>query len=138
MKLQCCFCKHIICNPEWDEMLDCELATEETGVMKCCYDKSSPFKLFELDPNSKTCISYLKAYKEEYGRPKAKSEEPVKLVPGKQYLISYHLFGVPLFSSAVATYKEEVGCDALYSKYFLVPGLNRKVTPSEVTSIKNI
>ena len=138
MKLQCCFCKHIFCNPEWDEMLDCELAKEETCTTKCCYDKISPFKLFELDPNSKTCISYLKAYKEEYGRYKVKSEEPVKLMPGKQYLISYHLFGVPLFSSAVATYKEDVGCDALYSKYFSVPGLDRKVTPSEVTSIKNI
>lgn len=31
MKPQCCACKHICCNPEYDEMLDCDLALEETG-----------------------------------------------------------------------------------------------------------
>jgi len=31
MKLQCCFCKHIVWNVEYDGMLDCELALEEEG-----------------------------------------------------------------------------------------------------------
>ena len=65
MKIQCAFCKHVCCNPEWDEMIDCELALEETGKIKCC-DVS--FYQFELETNEKTCKSYLNAYNREYGR----------------------------------------------------------------------
>ena len=63
MKLQCCFCMHIFCNPEWDEMLDCDLALEETGKAKC-YERS--FCHFELEQDEKLCTSYLNAFAEEY------------------------------------------------------------------------
>lgn len=36
MKLQCCFCKHILCNVEYDGMLDCELALEEEAERTTC------------------------------------------------------------------------------------------------------
>lgn len=67
MELQCCFCKHICCNHEWDEMLDCELALEEEGKPKCYQSTVKPFYLFELETDEKICKSYLKAYNEEYG-----------------------------------------------------------------------
>lgn len=65
MKIQCAFCKHVCCNPEWDEMLDCELALEETGKPKCY---TNNFDKFELETDEKTCKSYLDAYNREYGR----------------------------------------------------------------------
>ena len=63
MKLQCCFCMHICCNPEWDEMLDCDLALEETERIKCC-DVS--FHQFELEQDENVCMSYLNAFAREY------------------------------------------------------------------------
>lgn len=72
MKLQCCFCKHICCNPEWDEMLDCELALEETGRPKCY---NSNFCYFELETDDKTCMSYLNAFAREYDLKKRLNDE---------------------------------------------------------------
>lgn len=63
MKLQCCFCKHICCNHEYDEMLDCEIALEESGKPKCYRNN---FDKFELEQNEEVCKSYLKAFNEEY------------------------------------------------------------------------
>lgn len=66
MKSLCCACKHICCNPEYDEMLDCEIAPEETGLPHCC--TNDKFDKFELETDPKIVQSYLKAYQEEYGR----------------------------------------------------------------------
>ena len=55
MKLQCCFCKHIVCNVEYDGMLDCELALEEEGKPRC----SNKFEKFELETDEKICTRYL-------------------------------------------------------------------------------
>lgn len=63
MKIQCAFCKHVCCNPEYDEMLDCELDLEENGTPKCY---TNNFNKFELETNEKTCKSYLNAYNREY------------------------------------------------------------------------
>ena len=63
MKIQCSFCKHVCCNPEYDEMIDCELAPEETGKSKCYVNN---FNKFELETNEKTCMSYLDAFAREY------------------------------------------------------------------------
>ena len=60
---QCCCCKHIVCNPEWDYMLDCDLALEETGEQKCW---ANNFDKFELETNDKLVFSYVKAYCGEY------------------------------------------------------------------------
>lgn len=63
MKLQCSFCKHICCNPEYDEMLDCELDLEENGTPKCY---TNNFNKFELETDVKICQSYLNAFIREY------------------------------------------------------------------------
>jgi hypothetical protein len=63
MELQCSFCKHICCNPEYDEMLDCELDLEENGTQKCYTDN---FNKFELETDVKICQSYLNAFIREY------------------------------------------------------------------------
>ena len=63
MKIQCCFCKHICCNPKFDEMLDCEIALEESGKPKCYQSKVKPFYLFELETDGEVCKSYLKRLK---------------------------------------------------------------------------
>ena len=63
MKLQCAFCKHICCNPEYDEMLDCELDLEEDGTSKCY---TTNFNKFELETDEKVCLSYLNAFAREY------------------------------------------------------------------------
>lgn len=67
MKIQCCFCKHICCNHEYDEMLDCEITLEESGKPKCYQSAVKPFYLFELEDKEEVCKSYLKAFDEEYG-----------------------------------------------------------------------
>ena len=64
MKPQCCACKHICCNPEYDEMLDCDLALEETGEPHCCINN---FDKFELETDVRLVFSYIKAYCGEYG-----------------------------------------------------------------------
>ena len=64
MKIQCCFCKHICCNHEYDEMLDCEIALEESGKPKCYQNN---FDKFKLEQNEEVCKSYFKAFNEEYG-----------------------------------------------------------------------
>ena len=66
MKLQCCFCKHICSNFEYDEMLDCELALEEEGKEKCCMSKDKPFNSFELETNENTCIRYLNHWQQDF------------------------------------------------------------------------
>lgn len=63
MKLQCCFCKHICCNHEYDEMLDCELALEEEGRPKCY---NSNFYYFELETDEKICIRYLNYWQQDF------------------------------------------------------------------------
>ena len=63
MELQCTFCKHLCCNPEYDEMLDCELDLEEDGTPKCY---TNNFNKFELETNENTCYSYLNAFAREY------------------------------------------------------------------------
>lgn len=63
MKLQCCFCKHIFSNFEYDEMLDCELALEQEGEEHC--SKDGKFTLFELETDEKICDSFLSQYLRE-------------------------------------------------------------------------
>ncbi len=63
MKSQCAFCKHVCCNPEWDEMLDCELDLEEDGTLKCYMNN---FSKFELETDEKICYSYFNAFAREY------------------------------------------------------------------------
>ena len=62
MKLQCCFCKHIVCNVEYDGMLDCELALEEEGKPKC----SNKFEKFELGTDEKICTRYLNYWQQDF------------------------------------------------------------------------
>ena len=47
---------------EYDEMLDCEIALEESGKPKCYQNN---FDEFELEQNEEVCKSYLKAFNEE-------------------------------------------------------------------------
>lgn len=49
MDKKCCMCKYIFCNPEFDEMLDCELASELSGKQKCYYGN---FENFEQENNA--------------------------------------------------------------------------------------
>ena len=63
MKLQCCVCKHICSNFEYDEMLDCELALEQEGKEHC--SKDGKFTLFELETDEKICDSFLNQYLRE-------------------------------------------------------------------------
>ncbi len=65
MKPQCCACKHIFCNPEYDELLDCELSPEETDGDHCC--RNNKFDKFELETDVRLVFSYFKAYCKEYG-----------------------------------------------------------------------
>ena len=62
MKLQCCFCKHIVCNSEYDGMLDCELALEEEGKPRC----SNKFEKFELKTDEKICTRYLNYWQQDF------------------------------------------------------------------------
>ena len=92
MKIQCCFCKHICCNHEYDEMLDCEIALEESGKPKCYQNN---FDKFELEQNEEVCKSYLKAFDEEYGL--------YERIKDKKHNISYD---VP-FENFMSSTKEE-------------------------------
>lgn len=96
MKLQCCFCKNICCNHEYDEMLDCEIALEESGKPKCYQSKVKPFYLFDLEEDEEVCKSYLKAFNEEYGLYKRISNKISDYIP---------------FENFMSSTKEDLSCD---------------------------
>ena len=95
MKIQCCFCKHICSNHDYDEMLDCEIALEQTGIPKCNQSQVKPFHLFELETDENICSSYLKAFNEEQNLFEKISSDS-----------SYDIYDVP-FENFMSSAKEE-------------------------------
>lgn len=60
VKEKCCSCKHIFPNFEYDGLLDCDIASEDTNKEKCC---NRNFDKFEYEPNEKIRKDYLLIWK---------------------------------------------------------------------------
>ena len=86
MELQCCFCKYICANAEYDDMLDCELAMEETAKPKCYINN---FDKFELETNEKICVQYLTYWLKDFGashsvQPEMPTDDYIKSLLGEK------------------------------------------------------
>lgn len=63
MRFRCCECKHICANQEYDGLLDCLLALEESGKQHC---SERNYEHFEQETDTKIVDYYKTIFEEQH------------------------------------------------------------------------